>query len=139
MNTSQIVRILKRAKNLKMSDGQWLLNAALPDGFKINLDTHSTATHCSIYLTMEDKPDLLIWYKTNWCSSSYEFNEQGKTIGMQSGCGFIEDKLINFVLEVEATIVGIDREQEKASQDEDLRIKTNKDALIEHYRQTYSS
>lgn len=55
---------------------------------KIETRSHDTATHGDIYLIDKNKPKLKVWYKTNWVSSSYHFNEKGKVSGIQPQCEF---------------------------------------------------
>lgn len=86
--SATMVKLLRAAKIAKV------LDECIPDGLRVALDTHSTATHCKIYLVDGDD-ELLVWYKTNWASPGYEFNEQGKVIGMQPGCEFAEPYLIH--------------------------------------------
>jgi hypothetical protein len=75
MNTSEIVDVIK-----------WLhLWDKLPEidcRYRIVLDSHSTADTVKISVVL-DKEELLVWYKTNWYCTRYEFNENGKKIGFQ--------------------------------------------------------
>jgi len=64
-----------------------------PAGFKVDVNSHSTATHVNIYMVSKDNDSLKVWYKTNWVSASYEFNEKGKRKGVQNGCEFASDKI----------------------------------------------
>lgn len=70
------------------------------DGFLFEYDSHSTASSLCVYVVDGDDR-LMVWYKTNWCSSSYEFNEAKKVIGIQPQCQFcaaaLEDVFIGML------------------------------------------
>lgn len=127
---SDIVRILHKAgtKNIK---------EIFPKYFKVKLDSHSTAKGCKIYLKLDGEKPLLVWYKTNWVSSSYEFNERGKINGFQPECDFVKGELNKLFYALDDYINFIDR------RNIDLKNKDIKDkkllntALIKKYKEAY--
>jgi hypothetical protein len=140
MNNRDVVKLLLTANRTYAFEQATIriLEKATPRGFKVKLDSHSTADHCSIYLTMDDEPDLLVWYKTNWCSSSYEFNEEGKTIGLQKGCEFIKPQLDAFIDIVRHEISEKSKEFERQLEDKEKTKSEEKDMHIDKYRTAFS-
>lgn len=76
MNHAENVQIMKDALQLG------LITNEMNGRYVMNMSSHSTADHLWIYATLGEEK-LLVYYKTNWCSSSYEFNERDKIIGFQ--------------------------------------------------------
>lgn len=132
MSTHEIVKTLRRAKVVK-----GMLDEHTPENMKLELGSHSTAVHCSIYLTMGGSPDLLVWYKTNWVSPSYEFNERGKISGLQKGCEFVEPQLTQLFADVAQAVAEFDQRKSDEAAAADSRTKKNEEDLVDLYRESY--
>lgn len=109
-DNTRIVAVLYRAQSV--------LHEFTPPGVRVDLQKHSTATHCHIYLELRNEKPLLVWYKTNWTSGVYEFNEEGKTIGLQPGCEFIEADLHTFFGRVEKHLALLEEAARAAKEDQ---------------------
>lgn len=107
---TELVKVLRGAQIIGK------LQECTPDGLKVDLHKHDTAVHCHIYL-VDGSDELLVWYKTNWVNSGYEFNEKGKVIGLQPGCEFAEPYLIHLFT------AAIDALEKKDAED---RVKAEK-------------
>lgn len=105
-----------------------------PDNIEIVIHSHSTAVSCNIYLTHPDCPRLLIWYKTNWVSDNYEFNERNKTIGIQPQCGFCQDILNDLFDSAYMLKEQIKSEKEATKNAEEQRKKEEYASLVDAHR-----
>lgn len=112
------------------------LNKLTPDGLYVSLRTHDTATHCYIsHKPSDDVEPLLVWYKTNWVSHNYEFNERGKTIGLQPGCEFIKDYLDEFFDRCQRYLNDKkQRDQEAKCLEKEAQEKKRQQMIEEHKR-----
>jgi hypothetical protein len=130
MNNSEIVKLIGAAKYYNLLDG------LLPDGVKVRDSSHSTGEHCYVYLTLPDVPELLVWYKTNWFHSMYEFNERDKVHGFQPKCDFATKLISEFFHTVEQAVSAKRAEEEEykkyqveqAARQETEHLKRFKDA-----------
>lgn len=109
-----------------------------PEGLTFKAGSHSTAVNVHVYLTIEGETPLLVWYKTVWCSNSYEFNEQKKTIGLQSGCGFYKNALLKFFVDVAHCEALEMVESYKSKEDSEAVRRERESQKIEKYKQAYA-
>ncbi len=132
MKDSEVVNLLYRIP-------RDVLREMSPKGIKVQIAKHDTAIHCSIYLTAENEEDLLVWYKTNWISSAYEFNERNKHIGLQPGCNFIYGQLLAFFEEAKFFLIKQEKlaEEDKKAKDADKSKQRNE--LIKKYEALYGA
>lgn len=130
MNNAEIVNLLYDCKIAK----------CLPEieGVNIELDKHDTATHCHIYLLADGEDPLLIFYKTNWISDQYEFNERGKVIGIQKGCGWAEPIILNLLAEAQSRMSAIKRKQAEAEKKLADASKSRYQAKVDTYKKLFS-
>lgn len=132
MNNREIVQTL----NLLTKDG---LARITPDFLEVKLDTHSTATHCHIHLIQEGLKPLLVWYKTNWHSSGYEFNEKNKIIGIQADCKFIEPSLVEFFVCAKKELNKIESERLNREFLNDANKTSEKQSFIGSHRNAFEN
>ena len=104
----KFVKLLRRSQIRKDMDD------FIKKPFVVDVYSHSTATTASIYLEVKGKDRLKVWYKTNWISNSYEFNERGKTIGIQPGCEFVSNHLKSVYEALQRHEAVLDQERESA-------------------------
>ena len=108
----------------------------LGDRYKIKLDTHSTATHLEIYALITDEK-LLVYYKTNWISSKYEFNERNKIIGFQCKGPWVQE-INRWFLDVK---VAVEEEKNRRIAAEKAKNKTEQEchkAKIEQFQKVFT-
>ena len=90
------------------------------NGYKVQLDSHSTADHLWIYAVMGDE-ELLVFYKTNW-HGDYAFNDMGKIIGFQNDKAWYVPTLQKYFDEcadnVKAYLAERDAEKEQKGKEE---------------------
>lgn len=114
--------------------GQERAKAMLPKPFIMWFEDHSTGCQISILAEADDKPRLLAWYSSEWYSSIYHFNDDGKIMGLQPEFQFAQSILDKFFADVfeEAAKAIADRAlREVSAQNSEQRKK--EDAL-DHYR-----
>jgi len=132
INNTEFVNLLYRAKRRKdLSDFQ-------PSDFLIEIDSHSTAVHVSIYMTSKSQSPLKVWYKTNWEHSQYEFNEKGKTRGVQDGCSFIKPTLLRLFRALLTREALLSQEHHKKLSDDQNNEKASYQSKVEHYRELHN-
>lgn len=118
----RIVSLLKRVDNMGKLAG------ITPDGMCVEIRSHDTATHCNILLKIPEEKPLLVWYKTNWVSSSYLQNEKGKINGIQPDCDFAEKMLRRLFDDA----YGVIKAEEKRKQN--LAAAQERDEIKQHRR-----
>lgn len=128
----EVVQLLYKAKCLKLP-----MDDVTPSAMEVTLNKHDTATQCHIHLTSADKPPLLIWYKTNWCHPSYEFNERGKTTGLQPGCGFVLPMLDEFFMAVKKLVDDAEQAIKNADAAREIAQDQERKALIDVYQEEW--
>lgn len=132
MNNTQIVDLLE---SIRRAD----LRKITPPELLVELNSHDTATHCRIFLNDEELGRLLVWYKTNWYNSVYEFNEKGKIQGIQPGCDFIKDKLNGFFDTVLSHRQEEARKKHQQAEEMAYKEKRAKEAMIAAFAEKYGS
>jgi hypothetical protein len=125
--------VVKLLSSLKETDR----HSILPDGLKVDIRGHSTATECKIYLVGDGLTPLLVWYKTNWISSRYEFNENGKIIGLQPDCEFIRSVLKKFFNDALVLKQCRLQEKEDAIIEEQKALDEQKQELLEAHKKLW--
>lgn len=113
-----------------------VLDECIPDGMKVELSTHSTATHCHIYMVDGDER-LLVWYRTNWCHPQYEFNERDKVIGLQKGCEFAEPYLISLFDAVLQAVHAKEQEREAREAEKKAGAKQAHDERLARFAKKF--
>ena len=114
------------------------LNQLAPKGMIVKNTSHSTAYEIYIYLQLEDEKPLLIWRKTNWCSSSYEFNERGKVAGLQPNCEFTAPMLNKFFSDAEEYIKDQSAKRKLAEEEAEQALLAQQSAHIAKYAAAFS-
>lgn len=105
------------------------------DNFIFDYHSHSTAETLRVFLyNPETKEELLIWYKTKWCSSSYEFNEEGKIIGFQYKAMPWNDKLNQKFLEFDDLIRKYDLIQKEVKESDILNRNREEAEKLNRFR-----
>lgn len=133
MNNSETLKTVGAAKYYG------LLEALTPENMKVEYSSHSTGEHLYIYLTLPEKPPLLVWYNTNWFHSCYEFNERDKVHGFQPECGFAVPVLSDFFKKVEAAVQQRREEIERNKREREEQIAAEKAAHLEAYKSHFAA
>lgn len=88
MNYTEAVYIIRQALDISLlpivgqsnrCEADFVVNR---NHYQLNFHSHSTAVRLEIFAKLGEEK-LLVFYKTNWFSSRYEFNEKDKIIGYQ--------------------------------------------------------
>lgn len=131
MSESQIVL------NLYEAHYNGMLKGITPDNIRVEIDSHSTAKHCHIYLLSKHQKPLLVWYKTNWVSSTYEFNEKNKTIGFQPECQFIREYLNSFFELADRTLTELSNRTKDENASRDQKSKKDYTSFVNSHKQDF--
>lgn len=115
------------------------LNSITPDGFEINIRTHDTATQCHIYMVDDNGDKLLVWYKTNWVSSNYEFNEEKKIIGIQNGCNFVKPEIDKIFIDAKKLLDEIAQNQISRANDMKKEELDQRNRKLEKFKSIHES
>ena len=128
INNSEFVKLLYRAKIRKDID------QFVKPPFSVEIDSHSTATHVKIFLIAEGKPPLNVWYRTNWSSPSYEFNDRGRVIGIQPGYEFVKEYLASIYESLLRHEELLEKEKRDKKRQKEIQEKIAYDHLVEEYK-----
>ena len=137
-NQKNIVKMLKQA-NSYGSIGIDALRKMLPAPLKLSsLSDHDTGCQIRITLEAPGQSTIVAWEGSVWNSSSYEFNDEKKVLGLNPKCDFMEPALTRFFQAVQKALD--DREDEiaarKAAQEQREQQK-EQDALDYYRRMAY--
>lgn len=106
------------------------------DNIKFQYHKHDTGRHLNIYL-VDDVSSLHVYYQTEWFSSGYLFNEEGKTQGYQVQGPWVE-KIENKFKQFEGEIAKEEKRRELESE-ETQRINAEKSKdLINKFVEKFS-
>jgi len=75
--------------------GQEKIASMLPTPLKLYVSDHSTGCQIRIEATI-DGQCLLVWQSSQWYSHIYNFNDEGKTMGLQPKFDFMKPMLDGF-------------------------------------------
>ncbi len=134
MNHYENVKLLRCAEQLTIPYVE-----LLGSHYKIKLDTHSTATHLHIYAVLGDEK-LLVYYKTNWVSSTYEFNERGKIVGFQCAGPWVQEVTewfdkVQAAISEEETLCAAEKTKQAEEEKKEYRAKVKH--FTKEFKQTY--
>lgn len=114
-----------------------ILEKHTPKGVRVQYSSHSTGRHLHIFLELDGFKDLLVYYRTEWYSSSYQFNERGKIAGHQPDTDYAKPILNKMFSSIFSELQDIGRQnrirrirENSASQDaEKIRLTAFKQAF----------
>ena len=130
MDPIDVVRLLCKAESFNID-----FRKMLGPMYRVDIDSHSTATHLEIHATIHDET-LLVYYKTLWFSQSYEFNEKGRTIGFQHTGPWVST--INSWLEqVDIKVAEVISKSKQASIDKQNKTQVEIDQKIDRFRKSF--
>lgn len=92
-NQAQLVELLKEAR---YTVGKEKLQSLLPEPFKVTIGAHDTGCQCYVELQAPGRSPLTVWQGSIWYSSSYEFNDRNKILGINPEYLFAQDALVRF-------------------------------------------
>lgn len=98
----QATLLLRRAKRVL---GLAAMREMLPPHFGLSVVDHDTGCQCSLYLTAKDLPPAYVWDGSVWYASCYEFNDEGKVLGVQQGFEFAIPEIEAFFQRVGAETI----------------------------------
>lgn len=132
-NQNMTVEILMDAKRWGVDVG-----AIFGPRFDVNINDHSTGTHVNIRALMDDESPLPVWDYHQWKSSQYEFNNEGKRLGLQEPGPWAE--LIDIALDSVSAAIEAAKRKKVEREEEDERERKNAHARkVRKFAQSFGS
>lgn len=127
----ELIALLKRARKHFPAT----LDLLLPEPMVLSMSDHSTGCQARIFLQAEGLHTLDVWYGSVWYSSTYEFNDRGKTLGMQPDMEFAQEAVESFFASVQATVDAHDAKKEASERSAAEEGARKRQASIDAYKQ----
>lgn len=111
-NQVDITKMLRDA--WRSLDIRWI-EAQLPEPFKVWMSNHDTGCQVTIMAEAEGYPRIAAWTGSIWYSSCYDFNDRGKTLGLNPEFEFAAPVIFGFFETVQQAL--IEHQTKQALQD----------------------
>ena len=137
-NQKNIVKMLKQA-NSYGSIGIEALRKMLPAPLKLSsLSDHDTGCQIRITLEAPGQPTIVAWEGSVWNSSSYEFNDKKKVLGLNPKCDFMEPALTRFFQAVQNELDDRQASLEAQKVAQEQRAQQKEQDALDYYRRMAS-
>jgi hypothetical protein len=128
---ADLTKMLREAKGCLGMDR---IKSLLPRPLGIWISDHDTGCQIQIQLAEEGQLPVGAWQGSIWYSSSYEFNDRDKVLGLNPKVAFVGPTLEEFFEMVETALANYKANQIANTEASKEADRLAHEAAVEHYR-----
>lgn len=105
-----------------------------PEPFFVRVDAHSTGCQATIWLQAPGVSSVKVWEGSVWYSSCYEFNDRGKTLGLNPDCQFAKESVNLGFRHIAALIQSRTKRKQEEVEEDVRRNEEDYRKAVDHFR-----